>query len=118
MLSFVVESWIWYGVVLVISLARFVSRSLLFGSIRKLQTDDVIMAFALCTYTTLVVSINIVADHNSNLLEPGTNVQAMSPAEIHSREYGSKMVLVVEQCQCATVWAVKACLLIMYYRLT
>ena len=30
----------------------------------------------------------------------------------------SKMVLVVEQMQCITVWLVKACLLIMYHRLT
>jgi len=117
MLELAVESWIWYGFVVAITVSRFVSRTLLFGSVKKLQIDDWVMLFALCTYTTFLVSINIVADTSSNLLPPGYDVNKLTPEEISEREYGSKLILVVEQCQCFTIWAVKACLLIMYYRL-
>ena len=65
------------------------------------------------------MSINIVATASTNLLPPAyLETHTMSPAEISHRIYGSKMTLVVEQCQCATTWLVKACLLIMYHRIT
>ncbi|KAF2839618.1 hypothetical protein M501DRAFT_991640 [Patellaria atrata CBS 101060] len=118
MLELVVESWIWFAFVAIITIARFVSRSLLFESVYKLQVDDWIMVFALLTYTTLIVSINIVADASSNLLPPDYDITLLTTSDIRGREYGSKFVFVVEQMQCLTIWAVKACLLIMYYRLT
>ncbi|KAF2497587.1 hypothetical protein BU16DRAFT_506050 [Lophium mytilinum] len=118
MLPLVVEAWVWYGVVVVVALARFVSRGLLFGTITKLQIDDWVMAFTLCLYTVLVVCINIVAHANSNLLPPGFDVNHLTPQDIRDREYGSKMILVVEQCQISIIWLSKVCLLIMYYRLT
>ena len=114
----VVESWTWYGVVASVTLARFVSRSLLFGTMKKLQIDDWIMTFAFSVYTAFMVSINIVANANSNLFPPGFDTNSLTAQEISDREYGSKMVLAVEECQCVTIWAAKACLLIMYYRLT
>jgi hypothetical protein len=55
---------------------------------------------------------------NSNLIPPGENVAQYSSAEIQSRVYGSKLVLVVEQMQILTLWLVKTCLLIMYNRMT
>ena len=48
---------------------------------------------------------------------PG-DIPNLTPEDIKHRRYGSKMVLLVEQCMCATIWGCKACLLIMYYRLT
>jgi hypothetical protein len=65
-----------------------------------------------------MVAINIAANTSSNLLAPGEDVGDMSPAERAHRIYGSKLVLVVEQMQCCTVWLIKACLLILYNRLT
>ncbi|KAK7635849.1 hypothetical protein IWX48DRAFT_630474 [Phyllosticta citricarpa] len=113
------ESWIWYSCVIVVAIARFVSRTLLFrGDVKRLQVDDWLMFAALCFYTTLVVTINMVADSETNLFPPGYDFRSLTPSQISSRVFGSKLVLAVEQCQCATVWAVKACLLIMYYRLT
>lgn len=94
------------------------SRYLALGSLKHFQADDYLMLFVICTYTTLIVTINIVANTDSNLLPPGFDVNTLTPADIKHREYGSKLVLVVEQCQCFTVWTVKACLLIMYSRLT
>jgi hypothetical protein len=88
------------------------------GSFRKYEADDYIMMVALCFYTTLIASINIVRDSSSNLLPPGFDVNSLTKQDVRERQYGSKMVLVVEQCQCVTIWLVKACLLVLYLRLT
>lgn len=69
------------------------------------------------TYTVLIVSINIVSDTASNLIDPEDHV-VLTPESLRERRFGSKMVLIVEQMQISTVWIVKTCLLIMYYRLT
>ena len=61
--------------------------------------------------------MNVVVKTSSNLIDPKVPIQ-LTPDVISEREYGSKMVLVVEQMQCITIWTVKACLLIMYSRLT
>jgi hypothetical protein len=55
---------------------------------------------------------------SSNLIEPGEDIAKFSKAEIEDRIYGSKLVLVVEQMQILTIWTVKACLLVMYRRMT
>ena len=61
--------------------------------------------------------MNIVANNSSNLIDPNDHSE-LTPENIRERVYGSKMVLVVEQMQIATIWLMKACLLIMYARLT
>lgn len=68
--------------------------------------------------TVLIVAMNIVSRTSSNLLPPDTDVATLTNQDIKDREFGSKMVLVVEQMQCITIWLVKACLLLMYHRLT
>jgi len=118
MLRLAVESWIWYSVVLIVTISRYVSRALLFGSAKRLKTDDWIMLAAVLTYTTLVVCMNMVVDKNSNLLPPGFDISTLTPADIAERQLGSKLVLVVEEMQICTIWILKACLIIMYYRLT
>jgi hypothetical protein len=87
------------------------------GSFVKLQVDDFLMVVAMLTDTVLMVAINIIAHTSSNLINPDEQV-VLTPQEIADREYGSKMVLVVEQMQILTTWLVKCCLLIMYSRLT
>lgn len=61
--------------------------------------------------------MNIVATKSSNLIDPNDTTE-LTPENIQERIYGSKMVLIVEQMQIATIWLMKACLLIMYGRLT
>ena len=117
MSAFLAESWSWYAITWVIVAARMASRILLQGSWRKLQADDVLMLFAMATDTVLMVSINIVATTSSNLIDPN-DTAPLTPENIKEREFGSKMVLVVEQMQIVTTWTVKFCLLIMYNRLT
>ena len=70
-----------------------------------------------CVYTVLIVGMQVIANTSSNLIPPDHDDE-FSPEEIKVREHGSKMVLVVEQCMCVTIWTIKACLLIMYSRLT
>lgn len=95
------------------------ARILHFGTPKHLQIDDYLMLLALVVYTVELVSINIAATTSTNLLPPGyLETHTLSTTEIQDRTYGSKMTLVTEQCQCGTVWLVKACLLIMYYRIT
>lgn len=59
-----------------------------------------------------------VVNTSSNLIPPDEDVSQYTQAEIDTRITGSKLVLVVEQMQIATTWLVKACLLIMYFRMT
>ncbi|KAF1932178.1 uncharacterized protein M421DRAFT_416909 [Didymella exigua CBS 183.55] len=62
--------------------------------------------------------MSTVVNTSSNLLPPSDDVSQYSQAEISARVTGSKYVLAVEQMQIATIWLVKACLLIMYFRMT
>jgi hypothetical protein len=70
------------------------------------------------TDTVLLIVMHKVVVSSSNLIPPGEDSTQYDPAEINRRVYGSKLVLVVEQMQILTIWLVKACLLIMYYRMT
>jgi hypothetical protein len=96
-----------------------ISRTLLFGGPKGLQYDDWIMGIFVTTcYTVLIVLLNLEASSNSNLLPPGFDISTLTPQNIADREYGSKMVIIVEQMYICLIWACKACLLILYHRLT
>ncbi|SMR41933.1 unnamed protein product [Zymoseptoria tritici ST99CH_1A5] len=118
MTPLVIESWIWWAIVLLVALSRFISRRMVLRSFLKFQADDFCMAVLLCFYTVLIVTINIVRTSSSNLLPPGFDLSTLDNAQIIQREYGSKLVLVVEQSQCVVIWGAKASLLILYLRLT
>ncbi|PNS21794.1 hypothetical protein CAC42_392 [Sphaceloma murrayae] len=111
-------SWIWYGFVTLVMVARFASRILHMGSIKALQIDDWLMWVAFAAYTVDIVVLNIVAVTPTNLFAPGTDISTFTEADYALRIYGSKMTILVEQMQCIVVWTVKACLLIMYLRIT
>lgn len=113
-----IESWIWYSFAVGVAICRLISRSLLFGSPLRIKIDDWLIVFAIATYTALVVCMNIVADKSSNLIPPGVDVHDFTSQEVHERVVGSKLVVVVEQMQCLTIWTLKATLIIMYYRIT
>lgn len=61
------------------------------------------MLASLCTYTTLIVTINIVANASTNLLPVGFDASTLTAQDKQKREFGSKLVLVVEECQILTV---------------
>lgn len=75
------------------------------------------MLFIFCCYTVLIVFLNICADVSTNLIDPA-DIPNLTPEDIRNRVYGSKCVLVAESMMCAVQWGTKACLLMLYYRLT
>lgn len=69
-------------------------------------------------YTTLVVTLNVIAQGGgSNLYKPEDH-PTFTPAEVKERIYGSKIVIVSEQAMLNLVYSIKACMLVMYTRLT
>ncbi|KAI1847906.1 hypothetical protein JX265_001912 [Neoarthrinium moseri] len=112
-----VELWAWYALVIVVVVARLVSRTLLYGSITKLKVDDYIMLFTVVCHTVLTVGVRVLSYTPTNLIEHPEGM-TFTPEEYATREFGAKMVVVVEQFQMALIWSVKACLLIMYSKLT
>lgn len=63
------------------------------------------------------MATNQVSQNLSNYLPPGA-AEKFTPDERNNAIYGSKMVLVLEECMLTTTWLIKACLLLMYYELT
>jgi hypothetical protein len=49
---------------------------------------------------------------------PDGMAETLTPEEVESAIYGSKMTLVLEQFTLFTTWQIKACLLMLYSRLT
>ncbi|KAJ6437948.1 decarboxylase [Purpureocillium lavendulum] len=117
MSSLATESWTWYGITWLSVVIRMISQVLLRGSVKKLKPDDVLMMVAMAFDTVLMVCINIISQTNSNLIDP-RKPATLTPDDITQRRFGSKIVLVSEQMQILTIWTVKACLLLMYHRLT
>ncbi|KAI0458853.1 hypothetical protein F5B21DRAFT_527677 [Xylaria acuta] len=113
--TLVLESSIWYALTLLVVATRIGSRKALLGSFKKFQTDDGLMLLALATDTVLMVTINLLRETDSNLIDPA-HPPSLTPEEVVRRTLGSKLVLVVEQTQILTIWLVKACLLFMYSR--
>lgn len=113
-----VESWVWFSLGVFLVGCRILSRTLLFGTMKKLKVDDYMMVATLVPYTALLVTMNIVANTNSNLIPPGVDIDHFSQQDIDERIYGSKLVVVVEEMQCITIWSLKGCLVFLYYRLT
>jgi hypothetical protein len=52
----------------------------------------------------VIVTINIVEHTSSNLLPPGYDIAHMTSQDIAERTLGSKLILVVENCQIITIW--------------
>jgi hypothetical protein len=76
------------------------------------------MVLVAALYTTLVVTLNQIAQGGgSNLYDPASHPH-FSPEQVAEQVWGSKIVVVSEQAMLNAVYAVKACMLTMYARLT
>ncbi|TGO25308.1 hypothetical protein BPAE_0083g00410 [Botrytis paeoniae] len=114
--SLLVEAVTWYPFVVLILILRYISRWLQLGSVKNYQLQDYVMLVVFLFYTTLMVSINIVFNLDTNLISPA-DIPQLTPESIASRVKGSKLVLVVEQSMIMTIWGGKACLLLMYMQM-
>ncbi|KAG9228697.1 hypothetical protein BJ875DRAFT_228844 [Amylocarpus encephaloides] len=117
MLPLVIESWIWYMLVVLVILARYVSRWLLLGSIKRFQIGDGVMLVVLGFYSVLVPVMNIISNLDSNLILP-KDIPLLTPSSINDRIRGSQLTVVVEQSMIVTIWGCKVCLLLLYSKLT
>ena len=62
------------------------------------------------------MSVNEVAKNGSNYMTPEV-AASLTPEQVDMAIYGSKMTLVLEMFTLTCIWTIKACLLILYYRL-
>lgn len=134
--SLAVESWLLYAVGVVVVCCRIVSRRIKLGKWRALMVDDYLMVVALVrfarpwtsqlasppntsqiNFTGVAVAINEVAKNGSNYMPPEA-AAALSPDGAQRAIYGSIMTFVLEIFTLTATWTVKACLLILYARLT
>ncbi|KAI9932133.1 hypothetical protein AWENTII_010462 [Aspergillus wentii] len=115
--SFARETWVLYAVGLLGVALRFTARIRRLG-IRNLQTDDYLMVFSVIWYTMLCVALNqVVSGGGSNLMDED-DILRMTPSDKAERIKGSKWVFVSEHSFVLTIWGLKACMLVIYARIT
>ncbi|KAL2871930.1 uncharacterized protein BJX67DRAFT_376782 [Aspergillus lucknowensis] len=115
--SFARETWTLYGVGMLSVVLRFIARIRRLG-IRNLQWDDYIMVFAAIWYTILCVALNQVASGGGSNLMTDEDIANLTPAIYAERAKGSKWVFVSEHAFVLAIWSMKACMLIIYSRIT
>ncbi|KAF8863871.1 hypothetical protein BDZ45DRAFT_737709 [Acephala macrosclerotiorum] len=112
-----VQSWSLYGIGMFLILLRVYARIHRLG-LKGLQIDDYLMVLAGGLYTALVVCLNVISSGGgSNLYLPEEFV-TFTPLDVQERIKGSKIVIVSEQAMLNVIYVIKACMLIMYSRLT
>ncbi|KAJ5701998.1 hypothetical protein N7488_009546 [Penicillium malachiteum] len=112
----VVESWIEYSIGLLFFFVRLYAR---YKRMKfHLQIEDYLMFMAICWYTAFVVTnIKIAEGGGSSLYEPG-EFETFTAKDIRERVLGSKIEFASENCQLCTIYSLKACMLMVYFRLT
>ncbi|PNS16340.1 hypothetical protein CAC42_6447 [Sphaceloma murrayae] len=86
---------------------------------RNLQADDYVMLTAVIWYVMTVVGLNGLAQSAGTALAgPGEDVSLLSDEVVAARAYGAKITFMAEQGMLNVIWTLKACMLIMYGRLT
>ncbi|PYH45815.1 uncharacterized protein BP01DRAFT_356453 [Aspergillus saccharolyticus JOP 1030-1] len=76
------------------------------------------MMFAVVWYTLLCVALNQVASGGGSNLMSEDDIKALTPSIKADRIRGSKWVFVSEHCFLLAIWAMKACMLVIYARIT
>ncbi|CAM1509018.1 Fc.00g027570.m01.CDS01 [Cosmosporella sp. VM-42] len=115
--SLAVESWILWVLGVFVVACRLIARRMKLGKWSRLAIEDYLMVFALVNFTGVVVCINEVAKNGSNYM-PEETAKALSPEGVDQAIFGSIMTFVLEIFTLTAVWTVKACLLLLYFRLT
>ncbi|EPE32221.1 hypothetical protein GLAREA_07354 [Glarea lozoyensis ATCC 20868] len=112
-----VQSWSMYGVGMFLILLRIYARIHRLG-FKSLQLDDYGMVLAGCFYTILIVCLNVICGGGGSNLYPPEDFESFTPQNIQDRIHGSKIVVVSEQAMLNVIYTAKACVLVMYTRLT
>lgn len=86
--------------------------------LRNLQADDYLMLNAVLWYTILCVALNEVASGGGSNLMTDEEKANLTDKIIAERTRGSKWVFVSEHAFILCVWSLKACMLVIYARIT
>ncbi|KAJ5925911.1 hypothetical protein N7454_007421 [Penicillium verhagenii] len=116
-LRFARETWALYAVGVLGAVLRYTARVRRLG-LRGLQADDYLMLNAVLWYTILCVALNQVASGGGSNLMTDEEKAHITPAIHAEREKGSKWVFVSEHAFILCVWSLKACMLVIYARIT
>lgn len=116
-MEFARETWALYAVGMLGAALRWLARIRRLG-IRNLQIDDYIMLFAVLWYTILCVALNQVASGGGSNLMTEEDRKSLTDEIIGERVRGSKWVFVSEHSFILCVWSLKACMLVIYARIT
>ncbi|GKT46613.1 uncharacterized protein ColSpa_06794 [Colletotrichum spaethianum] len=106
------EGWSLYALGMAIILLRML------GGISRYQVDDYLEILAAVLFTILLVSLNIIINNGGSNLYPPEQFSIFTAFDIRARTTGSKVVLVSEQAMLNVIYVLKACVLILYTRLT
>ncbi|KAJ6031759.1 hypothetical protein N7540_002491 [Penicillium herquei] len=111
------ETWALYAVGVLGAILRYTARVRRLG-FQNLQVDDYLMLNAVLWYTILCVALNEVASGGGSNLLTQEEADALTPATTAERVKGSKWVFVSEHAFILCVWSLKACMLVIYARIT
>ncbi|PYI14862.1 hypothetical protein BO99DRAFT_476739 [Aspergillus violaceofuscus CBS 115571] len=112
----VVTTWVMYSIAMLLFVVRLYGRWLRMRWV--FQVEDYLMFAAVAFYTAFAVTnIKIAEGGGSNLYKPG-EYATFTAAEIAARVKGSKIEFASENCQLCTIYLLKACMLMVYFRLT
>ncbi|KAK2009761.1 hypothetical protein LZ32DRAFT_537265 [Colletotrichum eremochloae] len=106
------EGWTLYALGMAFILLR------LRGGVFYYQIDDYLEILAALFYTLLLVTLNMIIDNGGSNLFPPEKLSTFTADDVAARVAGSKMVLVSEQAMLNVIYVLKACVLILYTRLT
>lgn len=112
----VVQSSIMYTIGIALYLLRLCARYDRLGL--KWQVEDYTMALSMGWYTALVVTNIQLARGGGGTLYTPEEFVTFSPQDILDREQFAKVEFASEQCMVNTIWFLKACMLIIYWRMT
>ncbi|KFZ25314.1 hypothetical protein V502_00214 [Pseudogymnoascus sp. VKM F-4520 (FW-2644)] len=116
--SRLVESWTWFAFASLSFVWRCLSRGIRLGGWRNLELEDLFMALTFGFYTNVIVIVNIQQKHPFTNILPPTGTAGMTQAQINDRIYGSKLTFTIEESMIMTQWGCKACMCLLYYKLT
>ncbi|KAK2028950.1 hypothetical protein LX32DRAFT_693587 [Colletotrichum zoysiae] len=112
------EGWTLYGLGMTFLLLRLYGRARRLGGVAYYQADDYLEILAALFYTLLLVTLNKIIDQGGSNLFPPEQLATFTAEDVSARVAGSKIVLVSEQAMLNVIYALKACVLVFYTRLT
>ncbi|KKA30940.1 hypothetical protein TD95_004333 [Thielaviopsis punctulata] len=113
-----IETWTLFSIGAFLTLLRLYATASRAGGPRNWLIDEYLAILAFCLYLILIVTLNVIAENGGSNLFPVEQLSTFTKADIRKRILNSKIVVVSEQAMLCTIYTLKACLLVMYMRLT